>query len=585
MADSLQMTPSKWTKPPSISDLAEGADPVTTYAEWVCSGELVAGPHVRAACRRHLKDLQDGPARGLRWDLDAALRVIHYFRDILRLNGGEFEGVPYILLLWQAFIVGSLFGWKGPDGYRRFRQAFIETGKGSGKSPLAAGIGLYGLTSDKEHRAEIYAAATKKDQAMVLFRDAVAMVTLTPELAGRLILSGVGERTWNIAYPQLGGFFKPISADDGQSGPRPHMSLLDEVHEHKSNYVIEMLRAGWKGRRQPLQIEITNSGVDQQSVAHERHTYGVKVVNGVLDDDESFFYICALDKGEDPFKDRSCWPKANPSLGVTIQENYLAGQVKQALGMPSKQSIVKRLNFCIWVEGANALFDGDSWNACNQGGVQLSALAGRKCYGGLDLSSTKDLTSFALAFEPTEDDPLWRLMVWNWLPEVGLAAREESDKVPYTAWRDAGHIETTPGKAVSKSFVAQRIGQIIEGLELVSIAYDRWRIQDFKSTLDTEGLSLPLVEFGQGFKDMAPAIDAFEDLVTSEKLDHGGHPVLTWCAANAEISKDAANNRKIDKAKSTGRVDALVASVMAVGIAPREVEDKTPPADYELTVI
>lgn len=218
-------------------------DPATQYAKEVHSGERVAGPDIRNACARHLRDLEEGPKRGLTWDLDAANKAIRFYRTVLKLNGGEFEGLPFELLPWQKFIVGSIFGWKSSDGYRRFRVVYVESGKGSGKSPLAAGVGLTGLIADNEARAEIYAAATKKDQAMILFRDAVAMVQQSPELTKRLVCSGTGQNIWNLAYLKSGSFFRPISSDDGQSGPRPHMALIDEVHEHKTNMVVEMMRA------------------------------------------------------------------------------------------------------------------------------------------------------------------------------------------------------------------------------------------------------------------------------------------------------------------------------------------------------
>ncbi|MFZ5575557.1 MAG: terminase large subunit domain-containing protein, partial [Pseudomonadota bacterium] len=201
-------------------------DPVTRYARAVVNGKIIAGPHVRDACRRHLTDLEQAPARGFFFDLEKVERAIGFYRDVLRLNGGEFEGRAYELLDWQAFVVGSVFGWVDAEGFRRFRLAYVETAKGSGKSPLAAGVGLYGMVADGEPRAEIYAAATKKDQAMILFRDAVAMRDLSPELSRRLVKSGVGENAWNMAYHATGSFFRPISADDGQSGPRPHISLL-----------------------------------------------------------------------------------------------------------------------------------------------------------------------------------------------------------------------------------------------------------------------------------------------------------------------------------------------------------------------
>ncbi len=219
-------------------------DRVASFAHAVLAGEIVAGPNVRNACKRHLRDVEHGPARGLIWVQELADRAIGFFEDVLCLNGGEYEGKPFLLAPWQTFVVGSLFGWMTEDGFRRFRLAYIETGKGSGKSPLVGGIGLYGLVSDGEQRAEVYAAATKRDQAMILFRDAVSMVNMSPLLSERLLQSGRDEKVWNLFYPNTNSFFRPISADEGQSGPRPHIGLLDELHEHKTATTVNMMRAG-----------------------------------------------------------------------------------------------------------------------------------------------------------------------------------------------------------------------------------------------------------------------------------------------------------------------------------------------------
>lgn len=554
-------------------------DPVTAYARAVCNRKIVAGPHVRDACARHLKDLEHGPARGLFFDVKAAKRAIGYFRDVLRLNGGEYEGKSYELLLWQCFIVGSLFGWKGSDGYRRFRVAYVETAKGSGKSPMAAGVGLYGLTADGEARAEIYAAATKKDQAMILFRDAVAMRDLSPDLSSRLTKSGVGENAWNLAYPAQGGFFRPISADDGQSGPRPHIALLDEIHEHRTGNVVEMMRAGTKSRRQAMLFMITNSGTNKQTVCWEYHDYGAKVASGQIEDDSFFAYVCALDlvteeeakrglKGDDPFKDESCWEKANPSLKYGLPGlKYLREQVTQARGMPGKESIVRRLNFCQWVEADTPWIGADVWFACEDKKFDPERLRGRRCWGGLDLSSTQDLTALDLEFEPTEEDPVWRQLTYFWLPAEGLHDKADRDRVPYIAWRDAGWLETTPGRAIDKMFVVKRATQIVAQYDLVLLAFDRWRIEDFKLLLQMEGIGLPMEKFGQGYQDMAPAVDEFERRLLNKEMRHGGNPIMTWCAANAVVVSDPAGNRKADKEKSTGRIDGIVAAVMATGIS------------------
>ena len=482
--------------------------------------------------------------------------------------------MPYVLLDWQAFIVGSLFGWKSKDGTRRFRQAYVETGKGSGKSPLAAGIGLYGMLADGEHRAEVYAAATKRDQAMVLFRDAVAMVDLSPELSCRIHRSGSKGKEWNLAYLETNSFFRAIASDDGQSGPRPHIALLDEIHEHRDGTMVEMLRAGTKGRKQALIFMITNSGTNKQSACWEYHQYGAKVSAGLIKDDSFFAYICALDDGDDPFKNRKCWIKANPSLGVTIQPKYLEEQVTQARGMPAKEATVRRLNFCQWVEASSPWISGPLWLGAGDEAFDHSLLLDRRCWGGLDLSSVHDLTAFVLAFEPIEADPVWRLLPTFWLPAEGLADKADRDRVPYIAWRDAGHLRTTPGGAISKLHVAHEIAEICSHYEVQSVGYDRWHIKDLLSMIDSEGLVLPPLEaFGQGYKDMAPALNEFETRLINGQLRHMNNPVLTWCAANAVVDTDPAGNRKVAKHKATGRVDGIVASIMAVGRSMQKTEE------------
>lgn len=555
------------------SSLNPELDPVTSYALDVTEGRIVAGPHVRDTCKRHLDDLEHAHERGFYFDVERVQYALDFFEHVLVLNGGEFEGKPYIPIGWQAFVIGSLFGWINEKGLRRFRVAYIETGKGSGKSPLAAGIGMFGLVADNEPRAEIYAAATKKDQAMILFRDAVAMVDQSPNLAKRIVKSGTGEKVWNLSYPEGGSFFRPVSADDGQSGPRPHVSLLDEIHEHKNGNVVKMMRAGTKGRTQALMLMITNSGHNKNTICWEYHDYGAKVAAQQLEDDAFFTYICALDEGDDPLNDESCWAKANPSLGVTIQPQYLRELVKEAKGMPSAESSVLRLNFCKWVGAESPWISADVWLDAQEL-VDEELLYGRDCYLGIDLSSTQDLTAGVFLFEPTESDPYWRIKPYFWLPDHNLKKKGDKDGVDYLKWVEDGHLETTPGKAVSKLFVAQRLVAISESYNLKLAGYDRWRIEDLKQSLADEGQSLPLEGYGQGYKDMGPAVSEFETLLLNGQIKHNGNPVLTWCAANAVTESDPAENKKISKGKATGRVDGIVATLNAVGMTLKPGEEE-----------
>lgn len=574
-------------KQPPTSD---SGDPVLDYVRDVLSGAIVAGQHVRAACQRHLRDLERGPSRGLRWDLHKALYVIAFIETFLRLNGGEFEGRPFRLAAWQKFIIGSLFGWVWTaTDHRRFKTAYIEIGKGNGKSPLAAAIGFTGLVIDNEPRAEIYAAATKKDQAMVLFRDAVAMLDQSPELSRRMTKSGVGERCWNIAYPATHAFFRPISSDDGQSGPRPHINLLDELHEHKDSTVLDMLRAGVKGRRQPLTVEITNSGVDRNSICYEHHQASIAAVSAEPGDqgfnDTWFGYVCALDacakhardgktqpvhgckQCDDWLRDPACWPKANPNLGVSIQPKYLEDQVREARNIPSRQNLIGRLNFCVWADSVSAWIGRDAWMAVERE-LDLDDFAGRRCYAGIDLSSHRDVTAGALFFP--DDAGGGDLFVRLWTPEAGLREREENDKAPYQQWVRDGHLHTTPGGTVDYAVVADWLREVEQTFELVEAGYDRWRIKLLKKHLEGDGdleLSEKLTEFGQGYRDMTPAIDSVETMIIHQRIRIHANPVLRWNAACAVLDSPTKTEKKFAKAKATGRIDGLVAGTIAIGVA------------------
>ena len=562
------MTRSKKTAPPAISDAA------TQYAREVVSGKRIAGPHVRGQCARHLRDIEDGHKRGLVWNVAESEKAQGFYADVLKLNGGDFEGKPFELLPWQKFVVGSLFGWKGVDGYRRFRVAYVETAKGSGKSPLAAGIGMKGLVADNEPRAEVYSAATKKDQAMILFRDAVAMVDQSPELSKRLTKSGTGERCWNLAYMAKGAFFRPISSDDGQSGPRPHIGLIDELHEHKTNTVVEMMRAGTKSRRQALIFMITNAGHSRMGPCWSYHEYGAKVAAGELEDDAFFPFVCGLDESDDPFADESCWPKANPSLQDADLPGmkYIREQVVESKGMPSKEAIVRRLNFCQWTDAESPWISGEVWRGA-QREFDWQDLRGRRAVAGLDLSSTTDLTALVFLVEPEKDGEPWHIVPFCWLPEVELERKAETDRVPYTRWKAEGLLETTPGRAISKRYVLQRLSGLCDFFDVLMVGYDRWRIEDLKSLADSEGITLPEMKaVGQGYRDFSPALETFERMLLNGEIAHNGHKVMDWCMRNAVTEQDAAENRKLSKDKATGRIDLAVAAVMAAGLIEQQGE-------------
>lgn len=560
-------------------------DKATQYAIDVTSGKILAGPDIRNSCKRHLDDLKNAKEKGLIWDTESADRATAFFEKVLKLNGGEHEGKPFILLPWQCFIVSSIFGWKTLDGYRRFRMVYIESGKGSGKSPLAAGIGLYCLMADNEPRAEVYAAATKKDQAMILFRDAVAMIDQSPALSERIRKSGTGQNVWNLAYLQKGAFFRPISSDNGQSGPRPHCVLIDEIHEHKSNEVVEMMRAGTKGRTQAIILMITNSGHNKTSVCYEYHEYGRKVAEQTLTDDAFFSFICSLDEGDDPLTDESCWPKANPSLGHTFTHKYLREQVTQAKGMPTKESIVRRLNFCQWVEADNPWLAADIWMA-NEQDFNIEEFVGEECYGGLDLSGTRDLTALSIYF------PKYKTAFTEfWTPQETLLDRSKSDHVPYDVWVKQGHLFATPGRVVDYDYVAKRLGELKAKFNIIRLAFDPYRIKYFQKSLDNESIDIEMTPHGQGFFKsqesglwMPHSIELLEKDITENNITIKFNPCLRWNAASAVLESDNKENKVFAKKKSSGRIDGVVSLAMARGCADATYEQTNNLSDHILNV-
>jgi phage terminase large subunit-like protein len=551
-------------------------DPTTQYARDVCGGRVVAGRLVRLACERHLRDLEEGPARGLEWDAGAAAHAMEFF-GCLSLAEGEHEARPFLLEPPQQFIVGCLFGWKGEDGYRRFRTAYVEMGKGNGKSPLAGGLGLYGLTGDGEAAAEVYSAATTREQAGILFRDAKNMVKASPMLREAL---DVGQA--NIAFGT--SFFRPVSSEHrGLDGKRVHVALIDELHEHPTALVVDKMRAGTKGRRQALIFEITNSGHDRTSVCWRHHEYSVQVLKGKVQNDSWFAYVCGLDPCErhaaegkdqpaagcpdcDDWRDERAWPKANPLLGVSVTRKYLREQVAEAEGMPAKQGLVKRLNFCWWTEGETAWLPDELWSR-GAGPLDVAGLAGRACCGGLDLASTTDLTAWVLCFPDWPEPGHFTLLPRFWIPKETALEREYKDGVPYRLWDEQGHITLTEGNAVDQDLIEEKVKEDFAAYALGKVGFDPWNSAQITTHLMAEGVEVE--SFQQSAEKFNEPTKLFESLLRDGKLHHGGHPVLSWCAGNVSVVTTRSGMvRPVKPAHSSPKkVDGVVAAVMALGKA------------------
>jgi phage terminase large subunit-like protein len=575
----------------------------TQYARDVLAKKIIAGPYVRAACERHLRDLKESANRGFIWDLKAGNRACEFFEDVLTVETelpdaetGLIESVvaPFRLEPWQKFIIGSLFGWKNSSGLRRFRRAYIEIGKGSGKSPMAAGIGHYMLTSLGKIRAEVYAAATTADQAAIMFRDAVSMWERSDGLNAKLISSGVNP-VWQLTDMELSSFFKPISSDKkGKSGIRPFAALIDEIHEHPDNSVIEMLRAGTKGNQDALILEITNSGFDKQSVCWAEHEYSTEIVMDIKQNDSWFAYIASLDESDDPFNDESCWIKTNPNLGVSIHPEYIREQVREAQGMPSKEGIVRRLHFCQWTQSESAAIPRHLWMKARQE-LDWDAMSQKygQPYGGLDLSRLRDLTAFTLTWILDDEKDHWSFAskTWFWTPKDTMNERSKKDRLPYIEWDKRGFLEAVPGPRISYRWVAEALVGLCAQHDPRVIGCDQYSLENLLEQIDEMGISLPCIVHPQGFNRrvidkksrdslllgetgaeevalwMPDSINKLEAALLEHRLTVDPNPVMDVGAFSVVFFENRTGHRMFDKDKATNRIDGMVSLAMSIGVA------------------
>ncbi len=589
---------------------------VSAYAQAVLDGTEIAGPHVRNACQRHFDDLATAHERGIYWNDAKAHRVMRFFEERLKLNDGQFDGKPFKLHPSQAFKLGSLFGWERENGKRRFRRAYIEEGKGNGKSPFAGGLGLFGLMADGEAGSQVYAAGAKKEQAQILFQDAVKMARAAPKLAGRLKFSGGIGKEFNIAFHEKQSFFRPISKDAGKtgSGPRPHFALLDELHEHPDRSVGEMLERGFKFRQQPLLFMITNSGSDRNSFCWEEHEHAVRVVAGTktpdddftyvgeVIDDTTFAYVCALDKDDDPLEDPTCWKKANPLLGTILTEEYLAEVVAQAKQIPGKLNGILRLHFCVWTSADKAWMPRDTVEAVMDDFEPIDEHAGKQLFLSVDLSAARDMTALACAVKTgtksmdredgsTIELPTFDMWIEAWTPADTLKARALADKAPYDVWVEQGWLNASPGSRIRFDFVAQRVAQLTQDFDVQGIAYDPYAYDKFREELDAIGVEVEQIPHPQGGKRRSKAsekkieaakaaglpepqglwmpgsVTELENAIIDGRVRLRRNPVLMTALMGATFDRDPLDNRWFVKTKASVRIDAAVALAMVTGFA------------------
>lgn len=543
---------------------------VIKYMDDIESGKILSSRWVKLAVKRHKDDLVNGGERGLYFDDEAAQHIIDFFR-LLRHSKGEWAGQQFVLEPWQTFILWVLFGWKREsDGFRRFRVSYTEIARKNGKSTFAAGIGLYLFAADNEPGAEVYTAATKRDQAKIVHDESVNMVKKSPSLKRQ-----IGIMKNNLHFERMGSKYEPLGADaDSMDGLNPHGNIIDELHAHKTRACWDVLDTATGSRRQPLMFAITTSGFNQLGICYEQREYAISILEGMegFEDDTFFAIIYTLDK-EDDWKDEKVWIKSNPNLGVSVKPDDLQRKAKKALRSPGSLNnfLCKHMNQ--WVSQETRWLSLDSWDKCN-GLVDESVLM-QGVYGGVDLSTTQDIAGYVLS--NSDGDGKYHLLPRLFIPEDNARNWNITKKIPYDVWEKQGFIFTTPGNSIDYDFIEAKLLEDIEKYGLIELAFDDWNATQFINGLVKQGIPQDkLVIFRQGFKSMNEPAKEVERLIDCQSLVHGGHPILRWAAANVAVRTDESGNIRPVKPgrKSALKIDPIVMTIMAIGRAMMDNEDQ-----------
>lgn len=488
-------------------------------------------------------------------------RRVTQFIECLRHTKGEFHGQPFKLLPWQKKVVRDVFGTVRDEApsMRQYNTAYIEIPKKNGKSELGAAIALNMLCNDDEWRAEVYSCASDRQQAAIVFDVAVDMVKQSPALSRRIKIIPSTKR---MVYQPTGSIYQVLSSEVAtKHGLNVSACIFDELHTQPTRALYDVMTQGsGDARKQPLWFLLTTAGTDRNSICWEVHQKALDIIEGRKDDPRFYPVLFGLPDDAD-WTDERNWYRANPSLDKTITIDKVRDAFRKAKETPADENMFRQLRLNQWVKQSVRWMPMDRWDECG-GVVDEYALEGRPCYAGLDLSSTSDLTAMVLVFPPRDEDEQYIVLPFFWLPEDTLQLRVRRDHVMYDKWERQGFIMTTEGNVVHYGFIEQFILKLGERFNIREIAYDRWNATMMVQALEDDGFNM--VPFGQGFRDMSPPTKELMRLVLERKLNHGGHPVLRWNMDNAYVRTDPAGNLKIDKAKSTEKVDGAVALVMAL---------------------
>ena len=492
------------------------------------------------------------------YDKAKADRAVKFIENLCHTKG-KWAGKRFWLLPWQEQLIRDIFGIVKPDGYRQFRTAFVEICKKVGKSELAAAVALYLLYADNEPSAEVYGAAADRQQASIVFDVARQMVEMSPALLKRSKLMTATKRIVNYGNS---GYYQVLSAEvGGKHGFSVSGLVFDEIHTQPNRQLYDVLTKGSSDARQnPLHFIITTAGTDRHSIAYELHTKAVDILEGRRVDPTFYPVVYGLKDDED-WEDEANWYKVNPSLGYTVDIERLRDAYREAKQNPADEVTFKWLRLNMWVSSTVAWIPDAIFMKGNEE-IDLAALEGRDCYGGLDLSSTGDITALVLMFPPRDEDEKYILLPFFWVPEETIPQRVKAAFVPYDIWERQGYLLSTEGNVIHYDFIEKFINDLAEKYHIVEIAVDRWNATQMIQNLEGDGFTM--VPFGQGFASMSGPTKDFYRLLMEGQIIHGGHPVLRWMAGNVVVDTDPAGNIKVTKAKSKEKIDGIVAAIMAL---------------------
>lgn len=492
------------------------------------------------------------------YDKAKADRAVKFIENLCHTKG-KWAGKRFWLLPWQEQLIRDIFGIVKPDGYRQFRTAFVEICKKVGKSELAAAVALYLLYADNEPSAEVYGAAADRQQASIVFDVARQMVEMSPALLKRSKLMTATKRIVNYGNS---GYYQVLSAEvGGKHGFSVSGLVFDEIHTQPNRQLYDVLTKGSSDARQnPLHFIITTAGTDRHSIAYELHTKAVDILEGRRVDPTFYPVVYGLKDDED-WEDEANWYKVNPSLGYTVDIERLRDAYREAKQNPADEVTFKWLRLNMWVSSTVAWIPDAIFMKGNEE-IDLASLEGRDCYGGLDLSSTGDITALVLMFPPRDEDEKYILLPFFWVPEETIPQRVKAASIPYDIWERQGYLLSTEGNVIHYDFIEKFINDLAEKYHICEIAVDRWNATQMIQNLEGDGFTM--VPFGQGFASMSGPTKDFYRLLMEGQIIHGGHPVLRWMAGNVVVDTDPAGNIKVTKAKSKEKIDGIVAAIMAL---------------------